>query len=169
QVEGMDAGLKAIRVAEAKVLRSLALFYAVQQWGDIPMPLTETSVPNKEVTKVTAAEVYSRIIADLTEAEGILPAKASDYGRVTKGTAQFLLARVYLTRGWNFNNSLGGSNGDFDMALDFADKIIENYPLANNYSDLFPQRNDNPLLETNNRNTQNAENKEIVFAIQFNT
>src|SRR5690606_8052098 len=74
-----------------------------------------------------------------------------------------------LTRGWNFNNSLGGSNGDFDMALDFADKIIENYPLANNYSDLFPQRNDNPLLETNNPNTQNAENKEIVFAIQFNT
>src|SRR5690606_20704027 len=42
-VVGMDDGLKNIRVAEAKVLRSLALFYAVQQWGDIPMPLTETT------------------------------------------------------------------------------------------------------------------------------
>src|SRR5690606_9091793 len=34
-VQEMDGELKAIRVAEAKVLRSLALFYAVQQWGDI--------------------------------------------------------------------------------------------------------------------------------------
>ncbi|HLT51176.1 MAG TPA: RagB/SusD family nutrient uptake outer membrane protein, partial [Arenibacter sp.] len=50
---------------------------------------------------------------------------------------------------------------------DFADKVIAAYPLATNYSDLFPQRNDNPLLETNNPNTQNAENMEIVFAIQF--
>ncbi|MCK0134924.1 RagB/SusD family nutrient uptake outer membrane protein [Arenibacter sp. S6351L] len=168
-VEGMDEGLKAIRVAEAKVLRSLALFYAVQQWGDIPMPLNETTVPNKEVGKVAAADVYSQLIADLTAAENVLPKEATDYGRVTKGTAQFLLARVYLTRGWNFDNSLGGSNTDFDMALDFADKVIAEYPLAVNYTDLFPQRNDNPLLETNNPGSQNAKNGEIVFAIQFNT
>lgn len=168
-VQGMEEELKAIRVAEAKVLRSLALFYAVQQWGDIPMPLTETTVPSKEVIKVAAAEVYTQLIVDLTAAEGVLPAKASDYGRVTKGTAQFLLARVYLTRGWNFDNSLGGSSTDFDMALDFADKVIAKYPLATDYSNLFPQRNENPLLETNNPNTQNAENKEIVFAVQFNT
>lgn len=64
-VEGMDDGLKAIRVAEAKVLRSLALFYAVQQWGDIPMPLTETSTANKEVIKVAAADVYTQLITDL--------------------------------------------------------------------------------------------------------
>ncbi|MCM4167119.1 hypothetical protein KCTC52924_02696 [Arenibacter antarcticus] len=168
-VQGMEDGLKAVRVAEAKVLRSLALFYAVQQWGDIPMPLNETKASNKEVVKIAAAQVYTQIITDLTEAESILPAKASDYGRVTKGTAQFILARVYLTRGWNFNNSLGGSNADFDMALDFADKVIANYPLATNYSDLFPKRNENPLMETENPSTQNAENNEIVFAIQFNT
>ncbi|MCM4164577.1 MULTISPECIES: RagB/SusD family nutrient uptake outer membrane protein [unclassified Arenibacter] len=168
-VVGMDDGLKNIRVAEAKVLRSLALFYAVQQWGDIPMPLTETTVPDKEVIKVAAADVYSQLIADLTAAETVLPKEATDYGRVTKGTAQFLLARVYLTRGWNFNNSLGGSNVDFDMALDYADKVIAEYPLAADYTDLFPQRNDNPLLETNNPGTQNAKNEEIVFAVQFNT
>lgn len=168
-VVGMDDGLKAIRVAEAKVLRSLALFYAVQQWGDIPMPLTETTVPDKEVVKVAASDVYAQIISDLTAAETVLPKEATDYGRVTKGTAQFLLARVYLTRGWNFNNSLGGSNADFDLALDYADKVIAEYPLAADYTDLFPQRNDNPLLETNNPGTQNAKNEEIVFAIQFNT
>jgi hypothetical protein len=166
-VVGMDDGLKAIRVAEAKVLRSLALFYAVQQWGDIPMPLEETTTGVKEVTRVPAAEVYSQIISDLTAAEGVLPGTASDYGRATKGTAQFLLARVYLTRGWNYNNSLGGSTADFGQALSYADKIIAAYPLAANYSDLFPARNENPLEETNSPSTQNAENPEIVFAVQF--
>lgn len=166
-VVGMDEGLKAIRVAEAKVMRSLALFYAVQQWGDVPMPLEETISGSKEVTRVAAAEVYSQIISDLTAAEGILPATASDYGRATKGTAQFLLARVYLTRGWNYNNSLGGSTADFGQALSYADKIIAAYPLAANYSDLFPARNENPLEETNSPSTQNAENPEIVFAVQF--
>tara|TARA_R110002050_G_scaffold52943_1_gene120331 strand:- start:3735 stop:5573 length:1839 start_codon:yes stop_codon:yes gene_type:complete len=168
-VEGMDAGRKAIRVAEAKVLRAMALFYAVQQWGDIPMPLTETTTADKEVTKIAAADVYTQLITDLTAAESVLPKDASDYGRVTKGTAQFVLSRVYLTRGWNFNNSLGGSNADFDMALDFADKVIAQYPLSADYTDLFPQRNDNPLLETNDPGSQNAKNGEIVFAVQFNT
>lgn len=166
-VVGMDEGLKEIRVAEAKVLRSLALFYAVQQWGDVPMPLEETTTGNKEVIRVDAADVYTQIISDLTAAEGILPVTASDYGRATKGTAQFLLARVYLTRGWNYDNSLGGSNSDFNQALSYADKIIAAYPLATNYSDLFPARNENPLEETNSPSTQNAENDEIVFAVQF--
>jgi len=166
-VEGMDEASKAIRVAEAKVLRALAFFYAVQQWGDIPMPLEETTSVNKEVTRVPAAEVYAQIISDLEATEGILPGEASEYGRVTKGTAQFLLARVYLTRGWNYNNSLGGSAADFDKALEYADKIIAAYPLAENYSDLFPARNENPLLETNNPGTQNDRNDEIVFAVQY--
>ncbi len=166
-VVGLDESLKAVRVAEAKVMRSLAFFYAVQQWGDIPMLLEETTTGSKEVTKVEAAQVYSQIIADLEAAEGVLPVTASDYGRATKGTAQFLLARIYLTRGWNYNNSLGGSSADFGQALSYADKVISAYPLATNYSDLFPARNDNPLLETNDPSSQNAENPEVVFAVQY--
>ena len=41
-VVGMDATKKTIRVSEAKFLRSLCYFWAVQQWGDIPMPLLES-------------------------------------------------------------------------------------------------------------------------------
>ncbi|MFT6810772.1 MAG: hypothetical protein ACJA01_004017 [Saprospiraceae bacterium] len=167
-VEGIDASLKAQRVGEAKFIRGLMLFYAVQQWGDIPMPLEETTSASKEVIRVPSAEVYSQIIADLTEAESVLPQQsATDWGRVTKGAAQFVLARVYLTRGWNFGGSLGGGNADFGMALANADKVIAAYPLADNYSDLFPQRSENPLLETNNPGSQNAKNAEIVFAVQY--
>lgn len=163
----MAAALKDARVSEAKFLRALCLFYAVQQWGDIPMPLTEVTSPGKDYPRVPSATVYTQIITDLTECEAKLPITATNYGRITKGAAQFLLARVYLTRGWNFNKTLGGSNADFDLALQYSDKIIDAYPLAANYSDLFPKRSKNPLKQYTG--AQNDKNAEIVFAVQYNS
>ena len=164
-VKDMDNSLLQVRVAEAKFLRAFSYFYLVQQWGDVPLRLTETVSPSKDATKSAAADVYKQIISDLTEAAATLPPVASDYGRVTKGAAQFLLARVYLTRGWNYNNSLGGSPADFQAALKYADTVIAAYPLAAHYSDLFPQHNENPLLQGNP--VQNDKNPEIVFAVQY--
>ncbi|MEQ9221657.1 MAG: RagB/SusD family nutrient uptake outer membrane protein [Cyclobacteriaceae bacterium] len=161
-----NPALKAARVAEAKFLRALSYFYLVQTWGDVPMPLTETVTANREVTRVPSDQVYTQILTDLLEAEADLPVTPSDYGRATKGAAQFLLSKVYLTRGWNFNNSLGGSNADFQEALEWADKIIAAYPLVSDYSMLFPERNTNPLNQYSG--PQNAVNSEVVFAVQFN-
>lgn len=166
KITTMAAALKDARVSEAKFLRALAYFYLVQQWGDVPMPLTETLSPSKDGTRVPSADIYKQIIADLTDAETKLPVTASNYGRITKGAAQFLLARVYLTRGWNFNNSLGGSAADFDLALQYADKIIDTYPLAANYNALFPTRNENPLKQYTG--AQNDKNPEIIFSVQYN-
>lgn len=166
-VAGMNDALKATRVSEARFLRALVLFYLVQQWGDVPMPLTETQSASKEAKRIAAADVYKQIIADLLEAEAKLPAVASNYGRITKGAAQFLLSKVYLTRGWNFNNSLGGSDADFTAALQYADKVIDTYPLAASYSDLFPKRSKNPLQQYTG--AQNDKNAEIIFSIQYNS
>ncbi len=163
----MAPALKDARVSEAKFLRALALFYAVQQWGDIPMPLEEETTPSKDFPRVASAEVYKQIIADLLECEAKLPVTASNYGRATKGAAQFLLARVYLTRGWNFNNALGGSNADFDAAVQYADKVISAYPLAANYKDLFPTHSKNPINQY--KGAQNDKNAEIVFSVQYSS
>lgn len=161
----IDESKKAARVAEAKFLRALSYFYLVQTWGDIPMPLAETRTPNKAVVRVPAAEVYTQIIKDLEEAEADLPEVATDYGRATKGAAQFLLARVYLTRGWNYNNSLGGTSADFNTALSWADKVIAKYPLVPEYKNLFPIHDENPLQQYTG--AQNDRNSEVVFAIQY--
>lgn len=160
-----DPAKKAIRVAEAKFLRALSYFYLVQTWGDVPMPLTETNAANKASVRIPAAGVYTQIIQDLTEAESALPVTATDYGRATKGAAQFLLARVYLTRGWNFNNSLGGSDADFTSARSWADAVIETYPLVSEYKTLFPLHEENPLNQYTG--PQNDRNTEVVFAIQY--
>jgi starch-binding outer membrane protein, SusD/RagB family len=163
----LDPVKKAARVSEAKFLRALSYFYLVQTWGDVPMPLTETTAASKAVTRVPSAQIYTQILKDLTEAEAALPATATDYGRVTKGAVQFLLARVYLTRGWNYKNSLGGTAIDFKSALDYADKVIATYPLVAQYNTLFPKRETNPLKQYTG--TQNDKNSEVVFAIQYNS
>lgn len=162
----MAAALKDTRVSEAKFLRALCLFYAVQQWGDVPMPLAEVTAAGKDFPRVPSADVYKQLITDLLDCEAKLPVTASQYGRITKGAAQFLLARVYLTRGWNFNNALGGTAADFDAAITYADKVIDAYPLATNYSDLFPKRTNNPLSQYTG--AQNDKNAEIIFAVQWN-
>lgn len=163
----MDEARKGVRVAEAKFLRALSYFYLVQQWGDVPMPLVETTSASKEAVRVPAKDIYQQIINDLLEAESKLPAVASNYGRATKGAAQFLLARVYLTRGWNFANSLGGTDADFTKAVEYADKVIETYPLAARYKDLFPIRSENPL--TQYTGAQNDKNPEIIFSVQYSS
>ena len=165
-ISTMAPALKDARVSEAKFLRALCYFYLVQQWGDVPMPLKEATTGSKEAIKASSADIYKQIIADLLECEAKLPVAASNYGRITKGTAQFLLSRVYLTRGWNFKNALGGTAADFDMALQYADKIIDAYPLATAYNLLFPIRNENVLKQYTG--AQNDKNPEIVFAVQYN-
>ncbi|MEZ4902136.1 MAG: RagB/SusD family nutrient uptake outer membrane protein [Spirosomataceae bacterium] len=146
-------------------MRALSYFYLVQQWGDVPMPLTETLSPSKEAKRIPSADIYKQIITDLLDAKQT-PRLASNYGRITKGAAQFLLSRVYLTRGWNFKNSLGKSSADFDLALQYADKIIDAYPLATAYNQLFPTRSENPLKQYTG--AQNDKNAEIIFAVQYN-
>ena len=162
-----DATLIATRVAEAKFMRSLCLFWAVQQWGDVPMPLAATTAANKEVTRVASSEIYAQLITDLTAAETALPSTASDYGRATKSAAQHLLARVYLTRGWNFDGKLGGTTADFTQALSYADKVIASHPLVTNYADLWPKRSEDPTNQTFGPGDQDAKNSEVVFAVQY--
>ena len=67
-----DATLIATRVAEAKFMRSLCLFWAVQQWGDVPMPLAETTAANKVVTRVASSEIYAQLIIGFSSCRGCI-------------------------------------------------------------------------------------------------
>ena len=88
-------------VGEAKFLRAWAYFELVSQWGDIPVytePIT-SSVDFKG--KSPAADVYTLIISDVTDAVAKLPANygSSDRGRATKGAANTLLGKVQMQKG----------------------------------------------------------------------
>src|SRR6184192_3623802 len=97
-VVDMDSTRKAQRVAEARFLRALYYFVLVQMYGPVTLTLQETESVTTEATRAPVDSVYDAIIADLRYAEANLDYASVDYGRVTKGAAQHLLAKVYLTR-----------------------------------------------------------------------
>lgn len=133
-------------VGEAEFLRAKYYFDLVRAYGDVPLltvpPLTPAEV---NIARTPAAEVYTRIVADLTDAITKLPPSytGDDIGRATKGAAQGLLAKVYLTQG-----NLAG-------AAQRAQEVISSgqYSLFTNYGDIFKIANNN--------------GKESLFEVQY--
>src|SRR5690349_13835811 len=86
-------------VGETKFLRAWAYFELVSQWGDVPMYTAEVASSTDFKGKSPAAEIYTLIISDLTDAAAKLPEAAPQPGRATKGAAQALLGRVQMQKG----------------------------------------------------------------------
>ncbi|MEN9685191.1 MAG: hypothetical protein RLZZ28_977 [Bacteroidota bacterium] len=140
-----DATRKAY-LAQAKFLRAFWYFHLVQFFGDVPLNLTFITVPSQAASRQPVADVYAQIITDLTEAAADLPNTPTDpfLGKAaTKPTALYLLAKVYLTRGW-----LNNTPADFQQAYTIATGIINNkatygLDLWQDYGDAFVPANDN--------------------------
>lgn len=95
----MDAQLKPRLLAEVKFIRAYLYFNLTNIFGNIPLklnpPLTQSDI---NVPVSSSAQVYGQIEKDLNEASKVLPAEygPSDIGRITKGAALGLLAKVFL-------------------------------------------------------------------------
>ncbi len=98
---GMDTVLRNRYVAEAEFFRGLFYFDLVRAWGGVPM-ITSLNPPLK-VARSAKEEIYDLIISDLLNAVKNLAEKSAletgDIGRVTRGAAKSLLAKVYLFQG----------------------------------------------------------------------
>lgn len=124
-ITGVSDAVKAQRVAEAKFIRAHHYFILVQLFGPVELRLEETKVPTKVVKRNTEAEIYASIIKDLTEAiPGLEARKAStQYGRATRGAAEHLLGRVYVTKG----SSSAKAADDYAKAEPLFRNVIANY------------------------------------------
>ncbi len=108
----MDPALRTRVLGEAHFLRALAYFDLVRCFGDVPLIEHEVkSLDGLRVSRTPAAQVQALIVSDLQEAISGLPPSysGSDVGRVTRGAAQALLAKVYLTaKDWTNAAQLAG-------------------------------------------------------------
>jgi hypothetical protein len=136
---------KEARKGEMKFIRALLYFNMVRLYGDVPLVTQETTDPNVYFGqgRNAAADVYTQIKKDLTEAIAELPATTTQKGRVVKTAAQTLLAKVYLTL------------QDYSGAKTLLDAVVSSgqHQLLTNPADIFSISNEN--------------NAEIIFSVQF--
>ena len=142
-------------VGETKFLRGLAYFELVSQWGDVPLYTETVTSATGFKGKSPAAEIYTFIISDLTDAVQKLPAtySASDNGRATKGAANALLGRVQMQK------------GDYAAAKAALLQVYNKYTLVDNYLWNFDgdAKDDNGITIT----TGHEFNSESIFEVVF--
>ncbi len=144
----VEAGLKRRLTGEAKFLRSLMYFNLVRIFGDVPLVLKDIGGPAEAFSygRDPLADIYAQIISDLKEAEGMLPVSYTvntDIGRATKVAVQSLLGHIYLTQK-NFS----------EASAKLAEAVNSSqYGLLSDYKDVF--------------DADNANNREIIFAVQY--
>ncbi|WP_181305655.1 RagB/SusD family nutrient uptake outer membrane protein [Rufibacter sp. XAAS-G3-1] len=138
-------------IAEARFMRATAYSYLVSNYG--PVPIIENNIAllnNSAVTRNTVESVWEFITRDYLFAAANLPATALQPGRLTKWSAEGMLARTYLTRAGV--ESTGGTRKQefLDKAKEYAERVItmSGKALLPNYADLFryPYDNNNESL-----------------------
>jgi len=147
-VADMTDAEKAVAIGEARFLRAHYYLILVQLWGDVHFTLEESAGVVTEAYHTSAATIYNDgILPDLEYALANLPDPSTtnvEYGRVNKGAAEALLARVQLTLGLWADAELHAKN------------VIDNY----NYS-LVPL---NILWDLTNER-----NNEVIWSVQYST
>ncbi|MFD2936010.1 RagB/SusD family nutrient uptake outer membrane protein [Spirosoma flavum] len=123
---------------EAKFLRAYGYFYLVQLFGNVPIINQTFSSPSQVASADLAlkpqADVYKLILADLAEAETLLPATLNtDRTKASRSTVKALLGKVYLTL------------KNYDQAAVKLKEVIDTkfYSLIPNYQTLFTNGNNN--------------------------
>jgi hypothetical protein len=138
-----------IYIAQAKFLRAFYYFHLIQTFGDVPLHLEFITTASAADSRQPIADVYNAIIKDLNEAAADLPAIPTAAGNpftgkaATQATAKYLLAKVYLTRGW----SSAAQATDFTTAYTTANDLITNkgtygLDLWTDYADVNKDGND---------------------------
>jgi len=141
----MDANLKARYIAEAKFLRAYSYFRLVRAFGDVPLRLhLPANSSEYNIPRTPEDQVWAAIEQDLNDAESVLPPSYSgpDVGRITKGAAQALHAKVALYQ------------KKWADVVTFSNKVIQS-----GLYNLFPD------FEKQYR-IQNENNSESVYEIQ---
>ena len=144
---------RSILEGEAYFLRAFQYFNLVIMFRNVPL-LTKPPAGLDEVTTAPAepAAVWERIIADLQQAQSLLPTDwdGDNAGRATSGAATALLGKTYLYRA-----GIDNVSGDYALAAAEFKKLIDAgiYELVPDYADNF--------------NAAGENNEESIFEIQF--
>jgi hypothetical protein len=138
----MDAQLKERMKAEVRFIRAFHYFKLTNWWGDVPLLTTDiTPDEAKTVARTPKAEVVKFITDELDAVATVLPTntqyQAADRGRITKGAAKALKARVLLYQGDRMADVVA-----ICEELMNNQSANGNYSLVSKYEDIFSPSNE---------------------------
>lgn len=136
---------------EARFLRALAYFHALDLFHDIPFADENTIGSSTLPEKWEAAKIFTFIETELLECNDGMPnIDECEYGHAPQAAAWMLLARLYL------NAESYNTEAHYNDCMTYSQKVIdEGYELETEYAKLFNADNDKRVGKGN----------EIIFSL----
>ncbi len=156
-------------IGEAKFFRAYTYFNLVKRFGDVPYydaPVAAADEEALQASRTSREQVILSVIQDLKDAAAALPPSVSggDLGRITKGAANALLARVGLFEGtWV---KYHGTSGDASMLINESITAAEAVISGSEY-ELFEYGPDLTLSHYNSYMLPGNDSSEQILARRF--
>jgi len=136
--------------AEVRTLRALCWYHAIDNFGNMPFADENASVGADAPQRITRAELFNYIeteLKDIIDNSPLYEVAAGPYGRINKGAAIMLLAKLYL------NAEVYVGKAMYQECADVLKKLDGKYSLHKPYAELF--------MADNNRCTD-----ELIFTFE---
>jgi DNA-dependent RNA polymerase auxiliary subunit epsilon len=135
--------------AEARFLRALSYWHAIDLYGNIPFVVETDNLGANAPPQRARAEVFAFIESELNAVRGELPLRAqTQYGRASQAAADMALAKLYL------NAQVYTGTARWAEARQAAERVIAaGFTLDDRYQDIFL--------------ADNHTSPEMIFAIPF--
>ena len=148
------------RLGEGYFMRGYFYLQLIVQFGGVPLKLTPTTKVESYFTRASEDACFAQAIADLEQAYTLLPASATEFGRVTKSAAAHYIAKARLTRAselyasWNAKYTAE----DLDAVIKYGTEVVAAHPLVDDYVKLWDYQK---------ANSANEKVSEVVLSAQF--
>ena len=151
--------IKKTALGEGYFFRAYNYLRLVSQYGAVPLKTKPSAAVELEFTRSAPKEIYELIISDFTQAHNLL-GNTGGPAKITKDAAAHFLAKAYLCRASEINDSWNTSTKAADLAAigPLCDAVISRHSLAPNFGDLW--RYTGP-------NGANENLSEILLSAQF--
>ena len=156
QVEANPAGVefqhKGALIAEARALRALSYYHAIDMFGNVPFATEKDAVGAVGPRQINRADLFAWVekeCKELIEGNDLAAEGQNVYGRCDKGFVKMILAKMYLNA-----EVYVGEDRYADCAA-ICEDLVATYSLAENFADLFAADNDRFAVGT----------EEIIFAV----
>jgi hypothetical protein len=135
--------------AEARFMRALSYYHAMDMFGNVPFVTEENPVGAFFPEQIRRAELFDYVESELKAVELLVPdARTNEYGRADKAAVWSLLAKLYL------NAEVYTGTAKNAECIVYCDKVMAaGYSLEPNYQDNFL--------------ADNHTSQEIIFPITF--